>query len=75
MDRPTPGRNAPCRCGSKKKYKACCWDKDRSQSLERPAPPASPPAAPAEDPKAKSDKPQGQSWQQLVKDRHPGKKR
>jgi len=22
------GRNAPCRCGSGRKYKKCCWLKD-----------------------------------------------
>lgn len=22
--KPTPGRNQPCDCGSKKKYKVCC---------------------------------------------------
>ena len=21
-----PGRNSPCPCGSKKKYKHCCWN-------------------------------------------------
>lgn len=24
------GRNQPCPCGSGKKYKRCCWDKDQS---------------------------------------------
>mgnify|MGYP006276502599 FL=1 len=23
------GRNQPCPCGSGKKYKRCCWDKDQ----------------------------------------------
>ena len=27
-DRPKLGRNDPCHCGSGKKYKHCCWDKD-----------------------------------------------
>jgi len=27
-DRPKIGRNDPCHCGSGKKYKHCCWDKD-----------------------------------------------
>jgi len=27
-----PGRNAPCPCGSGKKYKKCCWDKDSADS-------------------------------------------
>jgi preprotein translocase subunit SecA len=25
---PTPGRNDPCPCGSGKKYKKCCYDKE-----------------------------------------------
>ncbi|MDP8225094.1 MAG: preprotein translocase subunit SecA [Candidatus Lernaella stagnicola] len=31
-DRPKVGRNEPCPCGSGKKYKKCCWDKDRQAS-------------------------------------------
>jgi hypothetical protein len=31
------GRNDPCPCGSGKKHKKCCWDKDR-QRRELPAP-------------------------------------
>ena len=27
-DKPKAGRNDPCPCGSGKKYKNCCWDKD-----------------------------------------------
>lgn len=27
----TPGRNDPCRCGSGKKYKNCCLEKDQSK--------------------------------------------
>jgi len=23
------GRNQPCKCGSEKKYKFCCWNKDQ----------------------------------------------
>lgn len=26
---PAPGRNEPCRCGSGRKYKRCCWDSDQ----------------------------------------------
>ena len=29
--RPKVGRNAPCPCGSGKKYKHCCWDKDHGK--------------------------------------------
>jgi len=25
--RPKVGRNAPCPCGSDKKFKSCCWNK------------------------------------------------
>ncbi len=32
MRRPIPklGRNDPCHCGSGKKYKKCCYDKDQA---------------------------------------------
>ncbi len=30
---PTPGRNDPCPCGSGKKYKRCCLDKDQAAAL------------------------------------------
>lgn len=30
-----PGRNDPCPCGSGKKYKKCCWAKDRAEQLAR----------------------------------------
>ena len=26
-----PGRNNPCKCGSKKKYKRCCLAKDKTR--------------------------------------------
>jgi preprotein translocase subunit SecA len=29
--KPKVGRNAPCPCGSGKKYKHCCWDKDHAR--------------------------------------------
>ena len=29
-DKPKAGRNDPCPCGSGKKYKNCCWDKDNA---------------------------------------------
>jgi hypothetical protein len=31
------GRNEPCPCGSGKKYKKCCYDKDRQRLLESSA--------------------------------------
>lgn len=54
-----PGRNEPCHCGSGKKYKQCCLDKDeaalrvaRAKASDQAAPPvaeeaAAAPAAPA----------------------------
>jgi hypothetical protein len=33
-----PGRNDPCPCGSGRKYKRCCWAKDRASSTLRLAP-------------------------------------
>ena len=54
-----PGRNEPCRCGSGRKYKQCCLDKDEAKArvayakaiAEAPeassdAPPPPPPRAP-----------------------------
>ena len=31
------GRNDPCPCGSGKKYKKCCMDKDQAAERARPA--------------------------------------
>ena len=28
--KPTPGRNEPCHCGSGRKYKQCCLEKDEA---------------------------------------------
>ena len=28
------GRNQPCPCGSGKKYKRCCWERDRSARVD-----------------------------------------
>ena len=28
------GRNQPCPCGSGKKYKRCCWERDRSTPVD-----------------------------------------
>jgi hypothetical protein len=55
MNKPTvvrPGRNEPCRCGSGRKYKQCCLEKDESEARAAyakamaEAPEASPGAAP-----------------------------
>jgi len=46
------GRNEPCRCGSGRKYKQCCLDKDESEArvayakAVAAAPESSPDAAP-----------------------------
>lgn len=29
------GRNDPCPCGSKKKYKQCCWGKEKSKAKKK----------------------------------------
>jgi hypothetical protein len=29
--KPVPGRNEPCHCGSGKKYKQCCLEKDEAK--------------------------------------------
>ncbi len=34
---PAPGRNDPCHCGSGKKYKQCCLDKDEAAAREERA--------------------------------------
>ena len=65
-----PGRNEPCRCGSGKKYKHCCLEKDDKKAAAarakaakaEQAPPAAPedapaPAATAKAPKHKTDQP------------------
>ena len=48
--RKTPGRNDPCPCGSGKKYKQCCLDKDEAKAREARAKEAA--AAPADKPAA-----------------------
>jgi hypothetical protein len=64
-----PSRNEPCHCGSGRKYKQCCLDKDEAasraarakQSAEAPAPAAgSQGAAPAA--RASQRKPTEQPW-------------
>jgi hypothetical protein len=48
-----PGRNEPCHCGSGRKYKQCCLDKDESEArvayakAVAEAPEPSPAAVPA----------------------------
>ncbi len=53
-----PGRNEPCRCGSGRKYKQCCLDKDESEAriayakAAAEAPESSPDAAARVSPRA-----------------------
>ena len=34
IDKKIPGRNDPCHCGSGKKYKQCCLEKDEAVARE-----------------------------------------
>jgi hypothetical protein len=66
-----PGRNEPCRCGSGKKYKHCCLEKDDKKAAAarakaakaEHAPAAATEEAPASAPAAKAPKPKtDQPW-------------
>jgi hypothetical protein len=47
---PKPGRNEPCHCGSGRKYKHCCLEKDEALAAEaRATAAAERAAAPSED--------------------------
>jgi hypothetical protein len=37
LDKKTPGRNDPCPCGSGKKYKNCCLNRDRTRRIRESA--------------------------------------
>jgi hypothetical protein len=37
LDKKTPGRNDPCPCGSGKKYKNCCLNRDRTRHIRESA--------------------------------------
>jgi hypothetical protein len=61
-----PGRNEPCHCGSGRKYKHCCLEKDEKEAAaarakaaaEAPDQPSeTTPAAPKRPPKPKTDQP------------------
>jgi len=41
-----PGRNEPCRCGSGRKYKHCCLEKDDNKAAKARAKAAAQPAEP-----------------------------
>ena len=65
MTPPRPGRNEPCHCGSGRKYKQCCLDKDESEAraahakalAEAPEPSAEASVAPARTPKHQTQQP------------------
>ena len=60
-----PGRNEPCACGSGRKYKQCCLDKDETEAraahakalAEAPEPSPDAAAAPVKAPKHQTQQP------------------
>ena len=60
-----PGRNEPCTCGSGRKYKQCCLDKDEAEArlvhakavAEAPEPSLQDVATPARAPKHQTQQP------------------
>ena len=61
-----PGRNQPCHCGSGRKYKHCCLEKDQAQAAAARAkasaeaaaqPPEAEPSAPARATKPQTHQP------------------
>jgi hypothetical protein len=72
-----PGRNDPCYCGSGRKYKQCCLEKDEQAAraarakAEAEAPPAAPSDAPAETAHPRPPKPQShQPWRRSATNTH-----
>jgi hypothetical protein len=71
---PRPGRNDPCPCGSGRKYKQCCLEKDdatvreaRAKAIaEAPAPAADAPAAAPPKPKHQTYQP----WKKSATNTH-----
>jgi hypothetical protein len=69
-----PGRNEPCHCGSGKKYKHCCLDKDEEAeraaraaqqvSADQPTPPAEDEPAPHATPRPR---PADQPWKHTAR--------
>jgi hypothetical protein len=66
--KPVPGRNEPCHCGSGKKYKQCCLEKDEAKrraqraSGEEPAHAGAAPPADAPKPGPATKKQTQQPW-------------
>jgi hypothetical protein len=53
-----PGRNQPCHCGSGRKYKHCCLEKDeREAATARAKAAAEPPAQPSDSAASKPPRP------------------
>jgi len=65
-----PGRNEPCHCGSGKKYKHCCLEKDEeadraARAAQAATPAAAPPAEENRPPQAPPPRrPPEQPWRQ-----------
>ena len=66
--KPVPGRNEPCHCGSGRKYKQCCLEKDEAARREQraageePAPSGGTASADAPKPGPASKKQTQQPW-------------
>ncbi|MFO0575372.1 MAG: SEC-C metal-binding domain-containing protein [Polyangia bacterium] len=54
---PTVPRNAPCPCGSGRKYKRCCLSKEQPSSATAPRPSAADPGSPKPAPDVKAEPP------------------
>jgi hypothetical protein len=67
-----PGRNEPCPCGSGKKYKHCCLEKDEEAERARlteqaaEAQPAAPPPEHEPAPHAPPPRPAQQPWKRTA---------
>ena len=65
--KPMPGRNEPCHCGSGRKYKQCCLEKDeaarrKALAREQPEAPGGSAAADAPKPGPPAKKQTSQPW-------------
>jgi hypothetical protein len=68
-----PGRNEPCHCGSGRKYKQCCLDKDETaaRAAREKIAAEAPPPGPSDAPAAKPQKPQSyQPWKRSATNTH-----
>jgi hypothetical protein len=72
-----PGRNDPCHCGSGRKYKHCCLEKDEAAAraarakAEAETPPAAPSDAPVEAAQPRPSKQQSyQPWRKSATNTH-----